>query len=800
LPRSNLELIPGAVFDGAYQIMAPLGAGGMASVFLVRHLAMDKVLALKILRDAGSDPTMLSRFQNEARTIARLQHANIVQVFNFGVEGGNLPYLVMEVLEGKGLDELLKTNGAMPLIRAIDVIVQVASALALAHDKGIVHRDMKPANLMIVAPPVGFKSPDFVKVLDFGIAKDERQALTAKGQIMGSPFYMSPEQFVGQAVTPKSDIYSLGITFYQLVTGRIPYQGRSFAETAEMHMSDPIPSFAMELNLTGRLSDDQIEALDELLQGMLAKDPAERFGSMSELGLELLEVRAILTGKDVVRESTTRSNPGLSPVRSTGLRTAGYEASMGQQLDTTDGWDSQSVSSVKNAGFWSGLNPAVRRTILACGFICLLGATAYTFAGIIYKPADKPQYSNAKPDQGMLVPEITDVVSEKNFPATGDDGVFRYIQGKSGEIDAPLKDFLKKKEMPKNVSWAVFRPGASFLLDSKNLSLLFPALRFSNIDLNVVALDLKRPHDKASIDAICKNTLAILARHDETNMLDYCAISVFPKDFLARLINARKFYQIIIREADDAAVSSLMSCNVSSLKSFMVSRGKCADPFIAPLTDAKAPNLGEIRLENVEIYKSTLKTLASRRQIPKLRFRDCTSDTVPIAPADFKTAIDTAHRLHAKETELCGLNVDAAFVRKIAPYIYTEWLVLYDDDKTPSDELFSDKTDDIVGKVERLTPELFKAVNEQPLITLVMLHDYHLNQKALEAIFSIKGRRHVVLSSSSANPRIFITLAAKNPQITFMLDRDSQSKTRAIYGSVTGKAGQKIPPNVRLMQ
>jgi len=125
---------------------------------------------------------------------------------------------------------------------------------------------------------------------------------------------------------------------------------------------------------------------------------------------------------------------------------------------------------------------------------------------------------------------------------------------------------------------------------------------------------------------------------------------------------------------------------------------------------------------------------------------------------------------------------------------------LYDDDKTPSDELFSDKTDDIVGKVERLTPELFKAVNEQPLITLVMLHDYHLNQKALEAIFSIKGRRHVLLSSSSANPRIFITLAAKNPQITFVLDRDSQSKTRAIYGSVTGKAGQKIPPNVRLMQ
>ena len=263
--RANRELVPGAIFDGAYQIMSPLGAGGMASVYLVRHLAMDKILALKVLRDTGTDPVLLSRFQNEARTIARLQHPNIVQVYNFGVQNGQLPYLVMEVLDGQSLAQYLENYGAMPILRAIDIISQVSDALYLAHQKGIVHRDMKPANLMLVSPPVGVKSQDFVKVLDFGIAKDQRQSLTAAGQIVGSPFYMSPEQFVGQAVTLKSDIYSLGVTFYQIVTGELPYCGRTFAETAQMHISDPVPTFT-ELTLMAdsplaQLSSQQLDLI-----------------------------------------------------------------------------------------------------------------------------------------------------------------------------------------------------------------------------------------------------------------------------------------------------------------------------------------------------------------------------------------------------------------------------------------------------------------------------------------------------------------------------------------------------------
>jgi serine/threonine-protein kinase len=259
---------------GRYRIVSLIGEGGMARVFLAEHEALEKRVAIKVLREELSTRTdVTQRFLNEARVAASIRHPSVVDVYDIGEDGGH-PYIVMELLEGEGLDDLLKRNGPL----AEDVVVsfarQVASALIAAHDKGVVHRDLKPSNIFVMRSPAGT-----IKVVDFGIAKRESAETggagmhsTRTGSLIGTPVYMSPEQSRGaRVVDQRSDLYSLGCVMYEMVAGRPPFEGEGFGDILFAHIGQPPKPLA---EAAGRPVSPGLAAI---VHRLLEKQPDARF-------------------------------------------------------------------------------------------------------------------------------------------------------------------------------------------------------------------------------------------------------------------------------------------------------------------------------------------------------------------------------------------------------------------------------------------------------------------------------------------------------------------------------------------
>src|ERR1051325_10707448 len=218
----------GRVVDGRYRVQARLGVGGMGVVYRVEHLHLGKTAAMKVLSpDTAAKPEMVRRFRLEAQAVSKLNHPNIVQTFDFGTADGAL-YLVMEFIKGEDLSTLLRREGAWSFARAARFFIQVCSGLTEAHEAGIVHRDLKPENLMVVRRR---DDDEHAKVLDFGLAKlRERspgeRAISTGGQVIGTPYYMAPEQVRGEDLDARADIYSLGATLYRVLTG-VPPRSRA---------------------------------------------------------------------------------------------------------------------------------------------------------------------------------------------------------------------------------------------------------------------------------------------------------------------------------------------------------------------------------------------------------------------------------------------------------------------------------------------------------------------------------------------------------------------------------------------
>lgn len=293
------ELANGQVIINTYQVIAPLGKGGMGSVYRVHHRFLQKDLAMKTLRTDQVNESSWRRFQTEAQAIARLDHPNIVRIFDMGMIDNAQPFYTMEILTGQSLDETIRR---FPLTagQAIAVFKQVCSALSFAHDRGIVHRDIKPAN--IVVDPPDEQHPLSVKVVDFGIAKltdqNNGQGLTKVGEVCGSPLYMSPEQAAGLKVDHRTDIYSLGCTFFEALTGRPPFKGRTAIDTMMMHQNAPPPSLR-----DARPDLSFPDGLPQIIDRMLAKKPDSRYQSANDIIQDLREVeRAIGTGTSVTLE------------------------------------------------------------------------------------------------------------------------------------------------------------------------------------------------------------------------------------------------------------------------------------------------------------------------------------------------------------------------------------------------------------------------------------------------------------------------------------------------------------------
>lgn len=338
-----MDTLTGALISAKYRVGRRLGEGGMGAVYLAEHVGIGRQVAMKVVRpELMVDPSAGERFTREARAAGSIQHRHVVNVTDFGldqVNGQAVAYLVMERLSGQTLEEVLDEHGRLPLRQVVDIVAQVATGLAAAHATGVVHRDLKPANIWL-APDArgGFH----VTLLDFGIAKlrddsmvsrpssaasassarsaaetedADRTLVTQVGESIGTPAYMSPEQCVGDDVDARSDIYSLGVLVYQLLSGTLPFRGNT-AELLRQHFVAEVPSLSASTNVPPRVN--------AVVQRALSKDPAARVQSAvsfaaalsaESMGFGESMRRALVVFADRFRELSTlgacMAGPGL---------------------------------------------------------------------------------------------------------------------------------------------------------------------------------------------------------------------------------------------------------------------------------------------------------------------------------------------------------------------------------------------------------------------------------------------------------------------------------------------------------
>jgi len=272
------ELAEGTLIDGRYRLVGRLGSGGMADVYCASDEQLGRRVALKLLHPRfAEDQEFVERFRREASHAAGLQHPHVVSVYDRGEWEGTY-YIAMEYLEGRSLKELLEEEGPLAPVRAIDIVVQILRAARFAHQRGVIHRDLKPHNVII-------EEEDRVKVTDFGIARAGASDVTLTGSIMGTAQYLSPEQAQGHAVSDASDLYSIGIVIYELLTGRVPFEGPSAVTIALKQVSEaPIAPSAYNPAVTPEL--------DWVVLHALEKDPAQRFASADQFIDALEHARA----------------------------------------------------------------------------------------------------------------------------------------------------------------------------------------------------------------------------------------------------------------------------------------------------------------------------------------------------------------------------------------------------------------------------------------------------------------------------------------------------------------------------
>ncbi len=285
---------------GPYRILEQIGLGGMATVYKAYHAAMDRYVAIKVLpQHLARDPNFRARFQREARAIARLEHLYILPVYDAGEDEG-IPYLVMRYTDSGDLSDLIARQ-SLTIARAVQLISQVAAGLAYAHRLGVIHRDVKPANVLLS------RAGD-VLLTDFGIAKiyEETLQLTSEGTMVGTPAYMAPEQVQGQPVDARTDIYALGVVLYQALTGECPFMADTPLALALMHIHNPLrPPRQLNPNIP--------ESLERIMLRALAKSPADRFQTADEMAEALHNALADVSRPTAVVAALAQPAPPIQP-------------------------------------------------------------------------------------------------------------------------------------------------------------------------------------------------------------------------------------------------------------------------------------------------------------------------------------------------------------------------------------------------------------------------------------------------------------------------------------------------------
>ncbi len=339
----------GQVVADRYHVVKKLGEGGMGQVYLAEHVKMGRRSAIKVMNPSMvHDPDAVARFNREAANASRINHPNVCAIYDFGETPDGLIYLAMEFIEGEPLTEVLEREGALPLPRATAIFLQTADALQAAHDLGIVHRDLKPDNIMLTRRKGG---GDTVKVVDFGIAKavggdDAGQKVTKTGLVVGTPEFMSPEQLSGDNLDGRSDLYSLALVFYRMLTGGLPFQATSVQETMIKRLTDE------PVKLAEARPDLSFPAgLQPVLDTALARTPMERYQTVTKFAADV----AAVTGRPV---------EGAVPH----TRSRGDIEGKTQLLDSTGGGPTKRISAQKPV-------PVKKRSLvpIVAGVVVVLG-------------------------------------------------------------------------------------------------------------------------------------------------------------------------------------------------------------------------------------------------------------------------------------------------------------------------------------------------------------------------------------------------------------------------------------------
>lgn len=286
--RVVTDVSTGELFEGKYEILERIAAGGMGVVFKAKQHGLKRIVAVKMLQTAHASDSSFRRFQQEAQALAKLDHPNLVRVYELGITAQSQPYMIMEFVDGVGLDHYIRRQGKLSLQKSLEILLQVCEGLEYVHDFAIWHRDLKPSNIMLVDPD---GDNPRVKLVDFGIAKMVDNAsvksLTQTGEVFGSPLYMSPEQAKGIPVDQRSDIYSLGCVLYEMLSGQPPFDGHT-----------PVELILKQVNETAKPINNVIRgqkvpnSVAALVEKMLEKEPAERFQNVHELKAALDKILA----------------------------------------------------------------------------------------------------------------------------------------------------------------------------------------------------------------------------------------------------------------------------------------------------------------------------------------------------------------------------------------------------------------------------------------------------------------------------------------------------------------------------
>ena len=317
------QLKPDTIIDEKYRVIDILGIGGMGIVYRVEQLSLNSQRALKTIPTDKLSDSVWQRFQREAKATCRLEHSSLVKVFDFGLLETVTPYYVMEIVQGQTLSARVKLKGTLTLEQCLSVFIPSAFGLAYAHDKKIIHRDMKPANIMFSEDTNGKITE--VKILDFGIAKlisDENltNALTKPGEVIGSPHFMSPEQSLGAKIDARSDIYSLGCCMFEALTGLPPFIAKNAVQVIMMHQNSAPPSLA-------QTAPDQTfsDSIEQVIRVMLAKNPDHRYQSMDDLAQDLILIKSgkqprfaqaqeKLSGQESILTAANQAAKAIAPI------------------------------------------------------------------------------------------------------------------------------------------------------------------------------------------------------------------------------------------------------------------------------------------------------------------------------------------------------------------------------------------------------------------------------------------------------------------------------------------------------